>query len=410
MDIKNFKLSNVFGGKVPGLDAPIDIKGSTSSIEADAFKAAGLTANASQIMGGDRLLRADPMGIGDLKFNTEKIGWTRMKKQEGLPLFGDIDRDRKLNVFDCEPYNRMKQAVAHKVGEATTYTYEAPTGSDVEMTVYPTDVITDAEDITTDEEARKNALQRFWEATGIPQAAAKARAQSAWEEQVREKAREEALGQVYKIKAEDIYKEELKKAVPMPTPRPTTTLRGTPRAAAAATGGAITGIQTGLGQFGRDLTGASYAGAPVALGSKIDSLIGLRTSPYTAPAVIGQVGTAPFEYRVAEAVGPPGSATYSLRVAEAVGTQEDVAKAAEEARKRPVVQTQLPPTRPASYPAYPQMGSQVPMRQTMVQPPPQFAPEREVVSPYSKRPVSYIRGPYKRRPRVQYPIPQYPQY
>lgn len=86
MEIDN--LSNVFGGKVPGLNAPLRFS--------DAVK---------------------DKGIKIPKDNFENVAWKRMGGQKNLNLFGDIDNDKTLNIFDCAPYDRMKQAVVHKMVE-----------------------------------------------------------------------------------------------------------------------------------------------------------------------------------------------------------------------------------------------------------------------------------------------------
>ena len=45
--------------------------------------------------------------------NPEKTANTRMKQQNGLPMFGDFDGDKVLNMFDCNPLDPTKQATYH---------------------------------------------------------------------------------------------------------------------------------------------------------------------------------------------------------------------------------------------------------------------------------------------------------
>jgi len=56
------------------------------------------------------------MGTGNnIIFNTEKVGWNRMKQQNNLPMFGDFDGDKVLNIYDCDPYDKNKQAGFHEM-------------------------------------------------------------------------------------------------------------------------------------------------------------------------------------------------------------------------------------------------------------------------------------------------------
>lgn len=117
MKMKN--LSNVFGGKafgvkVPGVNAPLRFK---------------------DLEKGDKSLKFKNLNKKDIiklpKGGFEKIAWQRVGKQKKLNLFGDRDKDKLFNVFDCAPYNRKKQALYHKmigtpVGKLETYKVEEP--------------------------------------------------------------------------------------------------------------------------------------------------------------------------------------------------------------------------------------------------------------------------------------------
>lgn len=63
------------------------------------------TNHIKSILGMENRLR------GNTNVNTEQIGWSRIALQKGLPMFGDRDKDKVLNVFDCNPYDRKKQAL-----------------------------------------------------------------------------------------------------------------------------------------------------------------------------------------------------------------------------------------------------------------------------------------------------------
>lgn len=47
--------------------------------------------------------------------NTEKQGWNRMNMQNNLSMFGDFDRDGTQNIFDCNPFDKTKQAKIHSM-------------------------------------------------------------------------------------------------------------------------------------------------------------------------------------------------------------------------------------------------------------------------------------------------------
>ena len=60
-------------------------------------------------------LRMMGMNQGNINFNTERVGWNRMAQQKGLSMFGDYDGDRVMNILDCDPYDKNKQAGFHEM-------------------------------------------------------------------------------------------------------------------------------------------------------------------------------------------------------------------------------------------------------------------------------------------------------
>lgn len=80
--IYNYKIKNK-----PGFDKGINFKSSLDRIE-QRFKS--------------------------IEFKTEKLAYGRLKLQKGLPMFGDYDGDKKLNVFDCHPRDINKQGIIDK--------------------------------------------------------------------------------------------------------------------------------------------------------------------------------------------------------------------------------------------------------------------------------------------------------
>ena len=76
-------LSEVFGGKVPGLNAPLRFKDAISNME--------------------------PRQSNQL----DSFAFGNVMRQKDLSLFGDFDNDKKLNIFDCDPFDPSKQGKIH---------------------------------------------------------------------------------------------------------------------------------------------------------------------------------------------------------------------------------------------------------------------------------------------------------
>jgi hypothetical protein len=49
-------------------------------------------------------------------FSVERSSWNRMRQQKGLPMFGDMDKDRVPNILDCNPWDNQQQGFFHKLG------------------------------------------------------------------------------------------------------------------------------------------------------------------------------------------------------------------------------------------------------------------------------------------------------
>jgi len=107
------KLSDVFRGKVPGVNQEIDFDAREEhrkkveklpELNFD-YKIPEFNFKTGMNMKGDI--------EGKVFGNIENQSWRRMKKQKGLPLFGDKDKDGSLNIFDCAPMNKFLQANVH---------------------------------------------------------------------------------------------------------------------------------------------------------------------------------------------------------------------------------------------------------------------------------------------------------
>jgi len=77
-------------------------------------------------LGARRAVGFEEALFGSVNRNTEKLGWNRMKAQRGLSMFGDQDKDGTPNVFDCDPWDRKKQAVIDQALPGDTVRYGAP--------------------------------------------------------------------------------------------------------------------------------------------------------------------------------------------------------------------------------------------------------------------------------------------
>lgn len=138
-------LSGVFEGKIFGMPAPpvnveptprgsghgmpqmpslgpmqrsINLAGKGKDIESKIFGSVRknnilTTGKINNGVGVQRALAKQNMFFKPIVGNTEQLSWNRVRKQYGLSLFGDQDRDGTPNVFDCDPWDRKKQAVIH---------------------------------------------------------------------------------------------------------------------------------------------------------------------------------------------------------------------------------------------------------------------------------------------------------
>ena len=104
--------------KIPGLNAPFDLKGSVNKIEmmmsSGKVKKSGYRVE-KMMTGIDKEMNIDEKVFKNINMNTEMIGWNRLNKQKGLSLFGDIDGDKVANIFDCKPFDKMEQGLIHKL-------------------------------------------------------------------------------------------------------------------------------------------------------------------------------------------------------------------------------------------------------------------------------------------------------
>ena len=323
-------LSDIFGGKVPGLNAPLKFR--------DA-----LPDEPVQSKGGSNQL--------------DMVGLSRASDQRGLSLFGDVDKDKTFNVFDCEPYNKLEQAVVHKVGAA----------QEVGKVTYQPTEIAETGVVTA---APTKGWEGFKERTGVGDWWARRRERKEQEREALMQARTQALKEVTKEKVKaDVLREKERLGFGPQRERydwvwnpQTGRMEYTKRPKRVSIRGRelssprefVQGFETGVGGI-----------APQQFGAKVGLLTGFG----------GGMGAW-------QAVQQPATGTFASKVYESVGGQ-------------PPPEGLLPQPQQIQ----PQV---VPPVQPLAQPPiqpvqPQFQPQVTKYSPYSKRPVSYTRGPYRKR-------------
>lgn len=100
----------------------------TSKIEDKVFKGRKKT---EEYFGNKAKLTRGFFSLSPDVSSPKNVGWKRMRQQKGLNMFGDYDKDGVANIFDCQPRDRNKQATYHKVlnflgGKGYKEDYEVP--------------------------------------------------------------------------------------------------------------------------------------------------------------------------------------------------------------------------------------------------------------------------------------------
>ncbi len=366
------KLSDVFGGKVPGLNAPLRFSDAVSNVE--------------------KAVSKDKLG------NPEKLAFSRLEQQKGLSLFGDKDKDKVFNVFDCKPLDRMNQGFFDKVsnlwkgkgwvdkpGQAPPKMDIEKTESEIALRSQPTvlqqDVITAGRGLKTVGGAVATG------ATKIGAGIAKGTSNILYSAGVFKTPEEKAKLAIQR-EEERKFRREAQKEIELAKIRARTPIKKEDEYSRRGykdfdrdIGRNIERFESKFGGFGRDLsTSARFVSTPQA--QSVESLIGL-----------GRGGTgmsAAYELTRTSSSEVP----FSVKVDELFGKGE-MAKQWRETRGA-VQQPSTQLTQPA-----PPVRPQTPYAQEYTG---DIRGEGKVYSPLSKKYVRYPRGPYKRR-RVIYQQP-----
>ena len=295
----------------------------------------------------------------NINMGLEKVGTDRLNKQKGLSMFGDKDGDRVPNIFDCQPYDKTKQAFIHKTLNLIKGRGFKEDEDVVQQNIEPQqeglDNVVEYEEgnivppvdsaleiSKTDSIPFIDKVAQFGKTVGIIKTPEE---RLAIEKEKTERLKFQNLADIEKAKATaEAYKASIVR-MPQPRRRQTYNQYGQyygqyyrqprrPYQDLGPFGGPLNDIEGGMRQFGYDLSSGTRAASPTYLANKISSLIGIGS------------GTGLGFSRMAS--GQPMFSSQS------------------------------------------QMQQPVPMQQ-----PTQISQSR-VYSPYSKKPVTYTRGPYRK--------------
>jgi len=484
-------MSSVFGGKIPGLEAPIEAKISMPKIETnifdrrisaldvkkgkgkkldvlnmklpkmempkfknilstkskkeDVFKKMSISFNKKQRQFLPKTMKMTLNGgsfrnttkafetrmLSNRLLGPEKTMRKRLKTQKKLNMFGDYDKDGVTNILDCQPKNRKRQGPENNVPMVPEYPMEPyqepieiPSPEEEEESLEPKvvtgvdETIDESMQPSSDENAIEaeytmagqegasnkikqfvgqkfrdvgefvkipdevyeekepeemkekgpGVIQRAGEVLGIlPTAQQKAEREEL--AGIRKEARKEAVAELEKQKIKDIaglekqkvkeeYRKEKYKETGMKPSTPYQMARGV-----KSQPGVIERLQTGV-RTGTTTISEGIGAALPGTSQKISDLIGLGSGRGFAMGYLTSTGR-------------------GLQMGFLPGMEPPV---------------EMPPPVPQSIPATPMATPSAPVtqpayrRETTVQ-----TSEGKILSPYSKRPVRYTRGPYRKR-------------
>lgn len=397
LDVGN--LSGIFGGKVRGLDSPMTALAGVGG-SADHFESM-MTWNEGKKKKGKTA-------------SFEDVAWSRLKIEGNLPMFGDKDKDKVMNIFDCQPYKKKEQALYHKVLSAITGKAQTPVGTlqtygkeqPQRFETYSSPIET-AERVATQPQPQGQFFDKVGgflknvRAIKNPQKTPQEKLEE--ERLMFEKRKQEAVFKRFfdetdtrkskeayeKLRDEYVRLREEKARLDEARKQEAARYGGTPVGYGGY--GGYGGYQTpmgdpirqiimGTGSAGNAISGGVMAVNPLSpydFSRKAEALYGMRGS---YPGIYENVrfGNMPFVVKVDQMVGSGELAKeWREKVGESVGYP-----ITREAESRPFVQ-----------PTYEQ-----PMVAT-----PTVRTGGATYSPYSRRPVTYTRGPYKRHaPQYRY--------
>jgi hypothetical protein len=367
--------------------------------------------------------------------NPERIARNRIGNQRGLSMFGDYDGDGVANILDCKPKDFFKQGAVDRVRNLLggrgfvdkPQPIQTPAG---ELEVFETEekispkiqIVDDSkiQDDTVQEDFGQKVIQGFTtvaeaagkgfaniaQASGIKEVLEERRAEKEEIKGIRKEARAEALKEIEQEKVKTMVASEkkriLKKAgIPVPGEVPisqvlvrdkTGKVIGTRPRQPLREG--IATFQGAVGQVSQDIYGGASRAIPVyrplSAGDKINRALGMGPARRGyAEQITGAVGETPFSVKVDELLG-----------------EGDIARQWKaQQSKRQAFQRQLEVQR-LTQPRVVQQVPQQPIQPQVVQPVAQpqvvqgngaqFQPSVQKISPYSKRAVSYTRGPYRK--------------
>lgn len=349
------------------------------------------------------------------------LGLQRTRKQKNLNPLGDWDKDKKLNVFDCEPYNRKKQGFLDKtinlikghgfVEKEDIGKYPTTTAADVAFVkgvvspsqyVLPQDIEKAKElgvaagrgavtgtkavgrGVVSGARAVGTGLSNIYRASGAPGYFERRAEQRQWEQETKRAAQAEAMKYAQKLKMEKMMKGEAREMLgleptaqvaPVRAPSELQQMRlGVSEGVASVAPG---GMRSRAAEY-VDLMGIGRRGGYGSEYAYADD------APYRVASLVGGIGGGYWPQKVQESIGTKHTGFGMLGGQQVWSAQQP----------QPMPMAQPTPGLPT-----PQMASQ-PTQPTAPTPPSQPG---MVWSEKSQKWVKYTRPSYKKSSRAEVP-------
>lgn len=340
-------------------------------------------------------------------FRTDILARNRMSQQRGLSLFGDEDKDGVLNIYDCNPRNSHEQGLLHKAVNLVQ-------GKGFKEDEQVKEDIKNRDIERYKEEDRKAELKAFEQAereklkkTEVEAKIAKEKAEIIAHPQAgrgAQKAWNLVMGRGYKIETPEEKSKRLELEAKERTAEAAhrRSLEQTYATEKGKVVGAVTakqmlqasreGIKEKIWMQRHGVSPEQYQGLAAPYAGKVSgagSILGgqSRTTPEEV-IHMSQIGGSPISMENQGYITRSNTPAM-LKIAEMTGNK----KLAEELRQQQTMQPQIPPSMSLPY----DLTQPIPERQVDVS-------GKSIISPASGRPVSYVRGHYR---KITRPVQQY---
>lgn len=136
MEVKGLQPTNFFGMDIEALKPKNDMFGTKVLAGKGIMEKPKFGKSFDPMKSKKNLFNVEVLARKGIIQRPDKVGWNRMKMQKGLSMFGDFDKDKVPNIFDCKPYDKMQQGLIHKLGNYLSgwgWTEDAPAKTSVGM-------------------------------------------------------------------------------------------------------------------------------------------------------------------------------------------------------------------------------------------------------------------------------------